>query len=221
MRQALLLSIVLGLLAGPASAAPIVLSGSLDDTGNTALFWSDLGAPRFVDGFDLANNIAVYSFSLAVDSTVTFESFGWGLGGVEPYFSVFDGSGNAATFLDSNGISDPFNIDFLFSRSMAAGDYMLAIGSWMNMSFAENNPDADPMLGDGFTMLGVPSAGTYYYDVHVTCEPDTPTTAVPCSAAGGDVTATTTTGTAPEPGSLALMALGLGVAAAKTLRRRA
>jgi len=56
-----------------------------------------------------------------------------------------------ATFLDSNYF-DP-NIDFSLTRALPAGTYMLALGVWVNMSFAENNPDAVPSLGDGFTAL--------------------------------------------------------------------
>jgi hypothetical protein len=204
--------------AASAGAAPIVLSGDLDDAGNTALVWSDLGAALFDNDNNIANNVAIYAFSVAAASTVSFESVGYAAFGIEPYFSIFSGDGAGATFLDSNGLSDPFNIDFSFSKALAAGDYMLAIGSWVNMSFAENNPDADPTLGDGFTGLGVPSSGTYYYEVHVTCEPESAPAADVCTAEPGGVT-TGTTGTVPEPASFLLSALGLG-AAVRMFRER-
>jgi hypothetical protein len=38
--------------------------------------------------------------------------------------------------------------------TLPAGNYLLALGTFANMAFAENNPDADPTLGDGFIGLG-------------------------------------------------------------------
>lgn len=83
MRRAVLTAMLLGCLALPASAAPVVLSGSLDDAGNAALVWSDLGAALFDNAGNIANNVAIYSLSIGSASTVTFESFGWGLGGFD------------------------------------------------------------------------------------------------------------------------------------------
>jgi hypothetical protein len=210
MRAAALTTMLLGWLAASASAAPIVLSGDFDDPGNTALLWSDLGPALFDNANNIANNVAIYSFTVATASTVSFTSLGYFAGGVEPYFSVFSGTGDSATFLDSNGISDPFNIDFSWSRPLAVGSYTLIVGSWMNMSFAENLGVGS--LGDGFTGLGVPTAGTFYYEVHVDCRPDTAVKDVTCAATPGTTT-TTTTGGVPEPASLLLLALGVGLAA--------
>jgi hypothetical protein len=62
---------------------------------------------------------------------------------------------------------------------------VVALGVWFNMSFSENNPDADPTLGDGFIGLGGPDLlGTDYYELRVT----------------GEV------GPAPEPSTLLLLA---------------
>lgn len=212
MRLVMIATVMLGCLARAASAAPLVLSGDLDDAGNTALYWSDLGPALFDNDGNIANNVAIYELSVAADSTVTFTSSGYLLGGIEPYFSVFSGTGNAATFVTSNEIEDLFNIDFSFSLALLAGDYMLTIGSWVNQPFAWNNPDGDPTLGDGFTGLGVPSAGTYFYEVSLDCV--AVTAADPCDVADGTITPVPVA----EPASLLLMAVGLGAAA--RLRRR-
>jgi hypothetical protein len=86
---------------------------------------------------------------------------------------------------------------------LAAGDYIAAMGTFANMSFAENNPDADPTLGDGFTALGGPSflgfGDPYYYELEI--EFDTNGTPV------------------PEPSSLALLALA-GATAIASRRRK-
>jgi len=174
----------------PANALPVTFSGNLDNPANAALVGSDLGAPLFGGVFDFANNVALYTLTISAGEAgnVTFQSVGHGLGGVEPYFSLFQGTGPTATFLDSNFFIAA--IDFTLTRSLAAGAYTVAIGSFENLSFAENL--GSPFtFGDGFTGLGVPSSGSYYYEIHVT--------------AGGS------TGPAPvpEPGSLTLMALGV------------
>jgi len=138
------------------------------------LVYSDLGPALFGNDNEIANNVALYPLSVPVAGNVTFDSNGYMAGGAEPYFTLFQGSGLAATFLDSNYFIP--DIDFILSRNLAAGDYMVALGVWMNMSFAENNPDANPTLGDGFIGLGEPGRlGNYYYELAVT----TPDQAVP------------------------------------------
>jgi hypothetical protein len=122
---------------------------------------------------------------------------------VEPYFSLFAGSGDAATFLESN-FFDPL-IDFSITGiALAAGDYMIAIGVWVNMSFAENFPDADPTLGDGFTALGDPSrlgvVDPYYYELKIASDDGTFDDPVPSGSTDPHI---------PEPATLALMGLGL------------
>jgi hypothetical protein len=53
------------------------------------------------------------------------------------------------------------------------------MGVFANQSLAENNPDSNPTLGDGFTFLGGPGfLGNYYYELGVTT-PDGPTPQVP------------------------------------------
>jgi hypothetical protein len=155
------------LLAGPAFADSFTLSGFLDDAGNLALASSDPGAPSFVDDFDIANNVALYDLSITVPGTFSFEGVGFGLGGIDPYFTLFEGTGSGATFFGSNffeafSTGGDFSIDFV----LAAGDHTVAIGAFANMSFAENFGIGT--LGDGFVGLGQPDfLGNYYYQINV------------------------------------------------------
>lgn len=221
MRRALIasaLGVGLVVAGGTAHAAPFTISGYLDDPTNTALVASDgymdLKPARFGDDDQIARNVALYEMTVTTAGTFTFTSFGYAAFGAEPYFTLFAGSGLPATFLDSNGVSDPLNIDFSFSRTLTSGVYTLALGVWMNMSFAENNPDADPSLGDAFTALGGPGAlGNYYYELEVASDDggefDDPTPA-------GDIS----NQPIPEPSLLLLVAFGASGAFARFHRRR-
>ena len=195
--------------AGTGRAASVTVSGYFNDAANPALAASDgyldLRAARFGDDDEIARNVALYELTVTTAGLLSFDSAGWAAGGAEPYFTLFEGSGVMATFLDSNYF-DP-NIDFSLTRALPAGTYMLALGVWMNMSFAENNPDAVPSLGDGFTALGDPTRlGTYYYELAVSSDDGIFEDPVP----SGDLRNTP----APEPSGLLLMAVGaLGVLA--------
>ena len=201
------------LTVGSAAAAPV--SGYLNDPTNTALVGSDgyqdLQAPRFGDDGEIARNVAVYELTVGTGGTVAFASSGWFAGGAEPYFTLFAGTGTAATFVDSNGLSDPFNIDFSLMESLAAGTYMFTLGVWSNMSFAENNPDADPTLGDAFTALGDPNRlGNYYYELGISSNDGATFNIAPAT---GIITAV------PEPSSWLL--IGFGLLALGLARRQA
>jgi hypothetical protein len=155
-------------LFGTATGSADVFSGYLNDPANGALVGSDLGAPSFADDFANANNVALYVLSVGTPGDVNFLSKGFGLGGVDPYFTLFSGTGNSATFVGSNydqaffGGGGDFNLDFL----LAAGDYTIAIGAFANLSFAENLGAGT--LGDGLIGLGEPgSLGNYFYEVDV------------------------------------------------------
>jgi hypothetical protein len=184
--KTLIILICLGFLFGTANTFAETFSGYFNDSTNSALVGSDLGSALFGDDGEIANNVALYPLSIPVSGLVTFESEGYAAGGAEPYFSLFLGNGTAATFLDSNySISD---IDFIITRFMNTGSYMIAMGVWENMTFAENNPDSNPTLADGFIQVGDPGRlGNYYYELDVT----------------GPVQAV------PEPTALLLTVLGL------------
>lgn len=201
----IVLSVVcLQLLAGSARAATITLNGFLNDSTNTTLVasdgYQDIQAARFANDDEVARNVALYAFTVTTGGTFFFDSFGYAAFGAEPYFTLFEGAGAAATFLDSNFFD--LMIDFSMSRALAAGDYMLALGVWANMSFAENNPDLDPTLGDAFTALGGPGLlGSAYYELRISSDDGEG------SAGPGSIDPITPV---PEPSALLLFGTGLG-----------
>ena len=196
----------LGLLGGVAQAAPLLtVGGFLNDASNTNLVGSGLAPalPLFTDDWDIANNVAVYALTIATPGTITFDSNGFAAGGVDPYFTLFQGNSPAtATFLASNYVQ-AFSTggDFLIPLALGAGDYFFAIGAFANMSFAENWGVG--ALSDGFIGIGQPGllgtgTYTYYYEL--------------------DVTSSVTP--VPEPASLLLVGVGL-TALARRRRRKA
>jgi len=195
-REVLLAVIATVVLSGVAQAAPITWTGYLNDPTNTALVGSDLGAPSFANDDEIVNNVALYTFALATDATVTFTSTGAAAGGAEPFFSLFAGTGGAATFVDSSVTAA--DIDFIVSRPLLAGSYTVAIGVWLNQSFADNSGGS---LQDGFIGLGVPGLlGSSFYEVTATAD----------ESANPPVV--------PEPATIAL--LGSGLCALVARRRR-
>ncbi len=140
--------------AGSALAGVVTFNGNLGDATNTALVASDLGAARFGDDGDKANNVALYALNVAVDGTVDFTSSGWAAGGTDPYFTLFRGLGSAtATVVASNYFHAlAWGGDFTQTETLSAGDYTVAIGTFVNLSFAENLGSG--VLADGFIGLG-------------------------------------------------------------------
>jgi hypothetical protein len=178
------LVVLIALTSGLARADTIPFSGSFNDTGNTALVWSDLGPALFGDDWEIANNVAVYQVNIPFSGNVRFLSLGFAAGGVDPYFTLFDGTGAGATVLGSNyGQAFATGGDFDLSFFLTAGTYTFAMGVFANMSFAENWGSGT--LGDGFIQLGGPGflgdpqgAHYAYYDLDVT-RPDGPQYPVP------------------------------------------
>jgi hypothetical protein len=133
-------------------AGATTLSGNLGDSGNGALVGSDLGAPDFTDANAVANNVALYTFDVTVAGTVDIVSSGFGAGGVH--------DSNYAQAISTGG-------DFTWSGTLGVGSYEIALGSFENMSFAENLGSGT--LGDGFIFLGDPnSLGNGSYSLTLT-----------------------------------------------------
>jgi hypothetical protein len=124
-----------------------------------------------------ANDVVLLSFTLASTADVDIQTWGYGgtgaaaggvngagtaiaPGGFDPYASLFSGTGSSATFIASAddgacppGTASPACHDATLHLSgLLAGDYTLAIGTFGNMSFAENYGGGT--LGDGFIGLG-------------------------------------------------------------------
>ena len=97
--------------------------------------------------------MALYTLTMPIAGLLSIVSTGFASGGIDPYFTIFKGSGAAGTFVDSNYVQ-AFSTggDFSFTASLAAGDYSISLGAFANMSFAENLGTGT--LGDGFTALG-------------------------------------------------------------------
>ena len=185
----------LALAATLAAATTTTLAGNLGDSGNAALVGSDLGAPDFTDANAIADNVALYSFTVTVAGTVDIVSTGFAAGGVDPYFTLFAGGDDTATVYDSN-YDQAFSTggDFAWSGSLAAGTWQIALGSFANMSIAENYGVGT--LADGFTFLGDPgSLGDGSYSLSLT----TPV---------------------PEPSQAWLLGVSLAALATRSLRAR-
>ncbi|MCE4537870.1 DVUA0089 family protein [Pelomonas sp. P7] len=173
------------LVGGLAQAAVQTLSGRLDDAANTALIGSFGAPPVFTaDPLDSMENVALYAFNLAANQAVRFQSLGYAAGGIDPYVSLFSGTGDPATFVRS--FAGAAVGDFDETVMLLAGDYTVAIGLYMNMSFAENYGSGT--LGDGFTGLGGSDFGDGSYRLLLT---------------------TSDVGRLPEPGSLGLLLVAL------------
>ena len=148
-------------------AGATTYAGNLGDAGNAALVGSDLGAPDFTDDNAIADNVALVTFTTNT-GLVSIVSTGFAGCGVDPYFTLFSGSGGAATFYDSNYLqATSTGGDFTWTGTLAGGTYEIALGAFENMSFAENLGSGT--LADGFIFLGDPnSLGNGSYSLNVT-----------------------------------------------------
>ncbi len=156
------------LLLVSAEAAALTFSGRFDDLANRALLGSDLGLAGFADDAAIANNVALYELRVPVAGVVTVIGDGLALGGADPYFTLFEGPGRTATFVDSS-YAQAFSTggDVVYAASLAAGVYQIAIGVFANLSFAENLGSGT--LADGFIGWGSASSlGNYSYGLSVT-----------------------------------------------------
>ncbi len=181
------------MLASICSAGSVSYKGYLNDNADAALIgsgqWSSpttAPAPLSGNDGDIANNLALIHLSYTATTSVTFTSHGFAAGGVDPYFSLFAGNDGTATLLGSNYTQAwTTGGDFILTFTLTPGSYIATMGSFANMSSAENYGSGS--LGDGFIGLGQPgSLGIYYYELQVS-DPTVPGI--------------------PEPGSLTLLGL--------------
>ncbi len=186
------------MLHGPAQASTVTFTGRLDDNTDAHLVGSPgLTAPQFGSDYDIANNVALWTFNVATSGLIAIGSTSYSAGGIDAYLTVFLGTGNNATYVGS-GISADGLEDFNFALSLLAGDYTLAIGAFANQSFADNSGGT---LADGFIGLGEPgSLGSGTYIVSVSTD--------------------VVVNPVPEPDAASLAFIALGFAAWGTSRRR-
>ena len=187
------------MLHGPAQASAVTFTGRLDDSADTLHLVGSQGltAPQFGSDYDIANNVALWTFNVATSGLIAISSTSYSAGGIDAYLTVFLGTGNDATYVGS-GISVDGLEDFNFALSLLAGDYTLAIGTFANQSFADNSGGT---LADGFIGLGEPgSLGSSAYVVSVSTD--------------------VVVNPVPEPDAASLAFIALGVAAWGTSRRR-
>lgn len=172
----------LAALATTASAGTTLLVGNLGDEHNTALVNYDLSTPVDFNPLDdsvIANYVALYTFQVVIPGTVSVTSTAANAAGMLPYFSLFSGSGTSATFLDSNfdfEAYDPVGGDFTWAGTLAAGTYEIALGTYENMSFAEQDSTGATKLGAGFIGFGQ-YLGTGAYSLTLTTPVPEPTPA--------------------------------------------
>jgi hypothetical protein len=196
---------------GCAAASSISFTGNLrtDATVVSCGGACTLGASD-TDG-DYAQYAAVLrSFVVSSPSDVQIVSFSYGggvngagtaiaEGGLEPYLSLFDSTGNflSSTYFgvtcppgaNTNSSSGACYDVLLDAGTLSAGTYQIALTAFENMSFAENYGSGT--LADGFTGLGNLNTGE---DLHYAFDVNLNSTAPPAVT--------------PEPASGVLASLG-------------
>ena len=169
------------------SANAIFFSGNLRTDANVTSCGSSCTLGGSNTDADYAQFAAVV-YSFAVYSTTPMEAITYGYGGgtsvtgavvpaggLEPYLSLFDATGNFLASAYFDGTTCPpgansvggncFDVSLDWGP-LTPGVYQIALSAWENQSIAENNGSGN--LSDGFTGLGNLGAGenlNYAFDV--------------------------------------------------------
>ena len=157
-----------------------IYTGNLIGNGDPAVVGRDLGAAS-TDPDD-GSNVALYHFTMSATGTLGFSSTGYLTGGIDPWVSIFSGSDFSAIFAGSNGDhAQTIGGDFDLNLLLSAGDYILAISAYQNMSFAENLGIGS--LADGFTgIVDSFGLGNGAYSVTLTQDADNGSVPEPSTA---------------------------------------
>ncbi len=174
-----------------ARAETISFVGNLRDDANVVSCGSECTLGGSNSDGDYAQWAAVVdSFTVSTSSLMQAVTFSYGgggngsgttipEGGLEPYLSLFDASGNflASTYFgttcpggaNTNSVSGQCYDVLLDGGTLGPGTYQIALSAFENLSLAENLGTGK--LADGFTGLGYLAPGEdlhYAFDVNLT-----------------------------------------------------
>jgi hypothetical protein len=177
-------------------------SGCTLGPGNTDLEYANWAAVTYTFVVNTATTVQAITYGYAGGTSLTGTVVP--SGGLEPYLSLFDSSGNllASSFsgtcpATANTLGgNCFDVQLDTTPLLEPGTYTIALSAWENMSLAENLGTGT--LTDGFTGLGNLNPGEnldYAFDV-----------ILPSNV--------------PEPGTGLLLLTAFGAAAVLTLRNR-
>jgi hypothetical protein len=194
------------LFAGTVKADVIFYSGNLRTDANVIDCGSGCTLGPGNTDLEFANWAAVtYTFVVNTATTVQAITYGYAggtsltgavvpSGGLEPYLSLFDSSGDLLTSSFS-GTCPPtantlggncFDVQLDTTPVLQPGTYTIALSAWENMSLAENLGTGT--LADGFTGLGNLNPGenlNYAFDVILPSNVPEPSTGLLVMAAFG------------------------------------
>ena len=160
------------LMVAQSAFADFSTNGYLDPNGpNPSLpAWAqrvgfDLGPPQPYPSEH--TNVVLADFDLNSGGTLTIDSLGFTLNGIDPYITLFSGSTaspSAASFVLEYSPSGDFSF---LTPALTAGDYVLAISAWNNYGCPFGF--AGCTLADGFSGLAnLPFGHDTYFDILVT-----------------------------------------------------
>jgi hypothetical protein len=159
------------------NAALFQFSGAIDPATNPNLTSWDQFTNTYVPPIsgpadqDRAYNIAVHTFVVTGPGLTTFDSLGYGQGGFDAVLSIFEGTGNSASYIH-HGFG-PAPGDFSFDLILGPGIYTLAVSMFLNEPCASGFCFLNGEFADGFTNLvnfDAARSQPLFYEVAVTTE---------------------------------------------------